>query len=133
MSSAPTASRAMVTARVPEAGAGSVRALRAELQAHLQGRAKRLNEEINRYPTPIARCDQHLAALLDLRAAVYSRLNRLETLPASVSALEAFLAAPTDGAEDVEEALRSRLRTALAKQAVPEPEKKKGPRGGERA
>jgi len=108
MPSAPTASRAKATAT------SEARALRAELQAHLAQRAKQLSEEISHYPTPIARCDQHLAALLEQRAAVYERLNRLEALPADDRGLVAFLAAPADGADDAEEALRSRLRTALA-------------------
>ena len=98
------------------AGSGEFRALWAELKAHLEQRAKRLNEEISRYPTPIARCDQHLAALLEQRAATYGRLNRLETLPADTRELEAFLAAPADGADETEETLRSRLRTELARQ-----------------
>ncbi len=111
MAPAPTAS----SAKVAGAGAGEVRALRAELEAHLEQRAKRLNEEITRYPTPIARCDQHLAALLEQRAAIYGRLNWLETHRADVRGLEAFLASPADGADETEEALRARLRGELAK------------------
>ena len=102
-------------AKTGRPGTGEIRALRAELEAHLAQRAKRLNEEISRYPTPIARCDQHLAALLEQRAAIYGRLNRLETLPADARELEAFLAAPADGADETEEALRVRLRGELAK------------------
>ena len=83
---------------------------------HLERRAKRLNEEITRYPTPIARCDQHLAALLEQRAAIYGRLQLAGDASGGMfRGLEAFLASPADGADETEEALRARLRGELAK------------------
>ena len=47
--------------------------------------AKRLAElswEIRNYPTPIARCDLHLPALLEERALLLAKLNSLEEQPA---------------------------------------------------
>ena len=38
-------------------------------------RLAELNEEIRGYPTPIARCDQQLTALLEERAALLARLE----------------------------------------------------------
>jgi hypothetical protein len=40
----------------------------------LQRRLAEISEEIRRYPTPIARCDEQLTALLDQRAALKERL-----------------------------------------------------------
>ena len=47
---------------------------KAELQARIAG----LSEEIRNYPTPIARCDLHLPALLEERSALIEKLNLLE-------------------------------------------------------
>ena len=44
----------------------------------LQRRIAELSEEIRRYPTPIARCDLHLPALLEERAALIEKLEALE-------------------------------------------------------
>jgi hypothetical protein len=38
------------------------------MSAWLERRIAELSEEIRRYPTPIARCDEHLAALLEERS-----------------------------------------------------------------
>ena len=48
----------------------------------LERRLAELAAEIRAYPTPIARCDLHLPALLEERAAVLSRLQSLEDTPA---------------------------------------------------
>jgi hypothetical protein len=93
----------------------SIPALWADLQRHLQGRVARLNAEISHYPTPIARCDQHLAALLEQRSALYSRLHQMDELATAIRALESFLAAPADAADDTESALRARLKDALSR------------------
>ncbi len=45
----------------------------------LERRLAELNAEIRAYPGPIARCDQHLPALIEERAALLGRLRRLET------------------------------------------------------
>jgi predicted component of type VI protein secretion system len=92
----------------------SIPALWADLHRHLQGRVARLNDEISHYPTPIARCDQHLAALLEQRSALYARLHQMDELSAAIRALESFLAAPADNADDLETALRAQLRAELA-------------------
>ena len=42
----------------------------------LEKRIAELSEEIRRYPGPIARCDEHLAALLEERARLLSRVQR---------------------------------------------------------
>ena len=44
----------------------------------LRRRIAELSEEIRRYPTPIARCDLHLPALLEERSELLTRLNLLE-------------------------------------------------------
>ncbi|HEU4922224.1 MAG TPA: hypothetical protein VFT23_04030 [Burkholderiales bacterium] len=47
------------------------------MKAELQRRIAELSEEIRRYPTPIARCDLHLPALLEERARLVEQLNSL--------------------------------------------------------
>lgn len=54
-------------------------------RAALERRLAELIDEVRRYPTPIARCDQHLPALLEERAAVLEALRRLEDLPGGCS------------------------------------------------
>ena len=46
------------------------------MSAWLEKRIAELSEEIRRYPGPIARCDQQLAALLDERSRLMSQLER---------------------------------------------------------
>jgi hypothetical protein len=46
------------------------------MSAHLKQRLAELNEEIRHYPGPIARCDQHLPALLEERARLMAELER---------------------------------------------------------
>jgi hypothetical protein len=48
------------------------------MKQELQRRIAELSDEIRRYPTPIARCDLHLPALLEERARLLDRLNFLE-------------------------------------------------------
>jgi len=57
------------------------------MSAYLARRVAELSEEIRSYPTPIARCDQHLAALLEERASLISRIERLEKQSCSAEAL----------------------------------------------
>jgi hypothetical protein len=42
----------------------------------LEKRIAELSEEIRNYPGPIARCDEHLPALLEERARLISQLER---------------------------------------------------------
>ena len=51
------------------------------MSASLERRLADLNDEIRHYPGPIARCDQHLPALLEERARLIAELER-ESCPA---------------------------------------------------
>jgi predicted component of type VI protein secretion system len=93
----------------------SIPATWSALRRHLETRIAQLNGEISHYPTPIARCDQHLAALLEQRSALHARLQGMDELAAAIRALESFLAAPADAADDTEIALRARLREELSR------------------
>ena len=46
------------------------------MSAWLEQRIAQLSDEIRRYPTPIARCDEQLAGLLDERARLVSLAER---------------------------------------------------------
>jgi hypothetical protein len=59
-----------------------------EIRAHLEQRGAALSEAVRRYPTPIARCDEQLPALLESRREV---LRLLEEPDAKLA--EAFAAA----------------------------------------
>ena len=43
--------------------------------SELQRRLAELSDEIRRYPTPIARCDEHLTGLLEQRAALVEQMR----------------------------------------------------------
>ena len=51
------------------------------MRMDLERRIAELSEEIRRYPGPIARCDEHLPALLEERAALLAKLNDLSEQP----------------------------------------------------
>jgi hypothetical protein len=51
------------------------------MSAYLEKKLARLNEEIRNYPGPIARCDQHLPALLEERARLIAELERESCTP----------------------------------------------------
>jgi chorismate mutase len=44
------------------------------MRQEMQRRIDELSQEIRNYPTPIARCDEQLAALIEERAALQARL-----------------------------------------------------------
>ena len=44
------------------------------MSAYLEQKLAELNEEIRNYPGPIARCDQHLPALLEERSKLIAEL-----------------------------------------------------------
>jgi hypothetical protein len=46
------------------------------MSAYLKQRLADLNEQIRHYPGPIARCDEHLPALLEERARIIAELDR---------------------------------------------------------
>jgi len=48
------------------------------MRSELERRIAELSGEIRRYPTPIARCDEQLTALLEERSRLVARLQRLE-------------------------------------------------------
>jgi chorismate mutase len=48
------------------------------MKQELERRIAELSEEIRRYPTPIARCDEQLAQLLEERARLLSQLRLLD-------------------------------------------------------
>ncbi len=54
----------------------------------IERRIAELSEEIRNYPTPIARCDLHLPALLEERSRLVERMKELENQgPCSPEAL----------------------------------------------
>lgn len=94
-----------------------------ELKIYLDRRSKELSEEVRNYPTPIARCDEQLTKLIEQRAGAINQLKLLlEAAPtrsgplgrSRLAALEAYLMLPRAFPDDeIETALRSRLRAAL--------------------
>jgi len=46
------------------------------MSAYRERKLAELNDEIRNYPGPIARCDQHLPALLEERARLMAELER---------------------------------------------------------
>jgi len=46
------------------------------MRAELEARLAAINDEIRHYPTPIARCDEQLTALLDERSRVLVLLDK---------------------------------------------------------
>jgi len=48
------------------------------MRAELMERIKQLSLEIRHYPTPIARCDLHLPALIEERAELMAKLESLD-------------------------------------------------------
>jgi len=46
------------------------------MSRYLEERIAELSEEIRRYPTPIARCDEQLTALIERRAALLVELEK---------------------------------------------------------
>ncbi|HEV8095215.1 MAG TPA: hypothetical protein VGP71_05755 [Burkholderiales bacterium] len=54
-----------------------------DARGSLERRLAELSEEIRHYPTPIARCDEQLADLLERRARVLAELRSKEDEPAA--------------------------------------------------
>ena len=57
------------------------------MRHELQQRIDELSLEIRDYPTPIARCDEQLAGLLEERAELLTRLNEIEMTAGGCTAL----------------------------------------------
>jgi len=51
------------------------------MSIHLQRRLAELNEQIRTYPGPIARCDEHLPALLEERARLMAEIEHQSCPP----------------------------------------------------
>ena len=48
------------------------------MRSHLERRLQALSDEVRRYPTPIARCDEQLTALLEARTEVARLLSHAD-------------------------------------------------------
>jgi len=94
----------------------------ADLRDHLARKARELNDEVRRYPTPIARCDDQLPKLLEQRARAVRRSKLAEKVAAEINEpvsdpleqLAQFVLAFEPDDDDVEQALRRRLADALS-------------------
>ncbi len=61
------------------------------MQSELEQRLAELSDEIRRYPTPIARCDEQLTDLIERRARLIEQLKRTSTHPGGCSPLAIWL------------------------------------------
>jgi hypothetical protein len=86
----------------------------AEVKAYLENTLTRLNSEISRYPTPIARCDEQLTGLLEQRAEALTLLASVEDAVRALARIEAFLDSRSHGADQADQNLRSRLKEQLS-------------------
>ena len=57
------------------------------MRTELEQRIAELSLEIRNYPTPIARCDEQLAGLLEERSMVLTLLEEIQTPPGGCSPL----------------------------------------------
>jgi hypothetical protein len=57
-----------------------IEALCSAVREYLERRVDLLNEEVRRYPRPIAHCDDQLTGLLEERASAAAQLQRLSSL-----------------------------------------------------
>jgi hypothetical protein len=87
----------------------------AEIVECLEGRKRRLYEEIRSYPTPIAGCDQQFNYLLEQQAGVSAELTqvrealtRIEREGASTALVEFVTSS-----QGIDDALKQRIRVAL--------------------
>lgn len=102
--------------------APAVAAAWSALRDRLVQRARDLNDEVRRYPTPIARCDDQLTRLLEQRGHAVRALKlandadamTLNATPAErLRAIARFLLASGKSDDDVENALREGLERAV--------------------
>jgi hypothetical protein len=98
-----------------------VRSAWARIRAHLENQRARINDQIGRYPTPIAGCDQQFNYLLEQRTGLSAegrRLNRAENLSLSaedpVKVLDDFISASRTIEQGVGNAIRRFLAEALS-------------------
>jgi chorismate mutase len=57
------------------------------MKIELERRIAELSREIRNYPTPIARCDEQLAGLIEERAELLTQLNEIEMKAGGCTAL----------------------------------------------
>lgn len=89
-------------------------ALWSQLRAHLEQRYQALFDEVRRYPTPIAHCDDQLPKLIEQRSHALAQLQRMgEASAASPEAMRAYVATAPWTDDDTEEELLAQLRTVL--------------------
>ena len=101
----------------------------ATLRTHLEAKTRELNAEVHSYPTPIARCDDQLPKLLEQRGRAVAQLHLVEALGPMPTGhadadwrreVAAFLGRPDAASDDdIETAVRARLRAALSAVAQP--------------
>lgn len=94
----------------------------AEVLSALEGLRRRTSKEIHDYPSPIAGCDAQFNHLLERRTGIVGELQRLTQLGegrVTVREFDAFLASSVYLDEETRQALRARLRPALAKVLEP--------------
>jgi len=88
--------------------------VRDEINAYTEAMLTRLNEEISRYPRPIARCDEQLTALLEQRAEIVRLVENMDDPARAFACIEQFLDSPLYAGDEAELALRSRLKEKLS-------------------
>lgn len=114
-----------VSARAPT-NMSRLESVFAELRDFLHAAKKAVGEEIRTYPTPIPRCDAQFNYLYEQRLRLSDALERANTLAGHdddsrelTTFLAAFAASPRFTEEASEQALRERVRTALATSPLP--------------
>jgi hypothetical protein len=101
----------------------SLESLRTTILDHLERTEARLNEEIRRYPTPIAGCDEQLTDLLERRSWVVSERRRMEahaetelSREEQITLIEAFVTLPGHAGDEEEARLKAHVAAALREQ-----------------
>jgi len=98
-----------------------VRSAWVRIRAHLENQRDRINDQIGRYPTPIAGCDQQFNYLLEQRAGISAECRRLnaaenQSLSAEdpVKVLDDFIGSSRTIEHGTGSAIRRFLAEALA-------------------
>jgi hypothetical protein len=98
-----------------------VRSAWARIRAHLENQRTHINDQIGRYPTPIAGCDQQFNYLLEQRTGLSAecrRVNKAENLSLSaedpVKVLDDFISSSRTVEQGVGNAIRRFLAEALS-------------------
>ncbi|HSD55395.1 MAG TPA: hypothetical protein VLC47_14610 [Burkholderiales bacterium] len=94
--------------------ARALRELCDEIRADLEGRSAALSDAVRRYPTPIARCDEQLAGLLESRAEVLRLLDCAAAPDGDRALVEAFATAAARWDDAAAARLRARAEEVIA-------------------